>query len=421
MSLALGQQASTAQQQQALSQPTPQQVTDPDYNPFSVRPFIAGIEAPKNPTGRSSATLERVSTRAAGSSPKPKGVIRVRVGDLARVRGQEDNVVQGIGLVIGLQGSGDSGTAMREALRNLNRTQNINLNLGDISSSNAAIVLVQASLPASVKPGRKIDVRVSSLYDCESLVGGVLVQTLLTDMTGTVVYASAEGPITTGAFSAGGEAATVTKNHLTVGRIPNGGKVERAVKSEIVNEHGTIFLDLMTLKGSYENSVRITEAINEVFPGAAESLDAMTVSVQVPPGVIKSEHIRFLTDILEREIVPATNARIIINERTGVIIMGEDVRITPGAIAQGSLTIKVANSPEASQPQAGSNGSTEVLPRDDVTVTEEVNPVQLINGAVTLEEVVEIMNLLGASPRDMIQILQSMAQQGMLHADILVL
>ena len=411
MSVALLQQASLS----------PEQLQDPDYNPFKVRPFIAGIEAPQNPGGKSSATLERVTTRSAGASAKPKGIIRVRVGDLARVRGQEDNVVQGIGLVVGLQGTGDSGTAMREALRNLNRTHNINLDVGAISSSNAAIVLVQASLPASVKPGRKVDVRVSSLYDCESLVGGTLLQMLLTDMSGTVVYASAEGPITTGAFSGGTENASVVKNHLTVGRIPNGGKVERAVESQIVNEHGSLFLDLMTLKGSYENSVRITEAINEVFPGAAQAMDAMTVAVELPPDVTKRDHLTFLTQILAREIVPATNARIIINERTGVIIMGEDVRITPGAIAQGSLTIKVASTPEVSQPQAGSQGETQVVPRDEVTVIEEVNPVQLINGAVTLEEVVEIMNLLGASPRDMIQILQSMAQQGMLHADILVL
>lgn len=405
-------------QQSAL---TPQQLQDPDYNPFKVRPFIAGIEAPANPTGKSSAILERVSTRSPGSSAKPSGVIKVRVGDLARVRGQEENVVQGIGLVIGLQGTGDSGTAMREALRNLNRTHNINLNPGDIASSNAAIVLVQATLPASVKPGRKIDVRVSSLYDCESLVGGTLVQTLLTEMTGTVVYASAEGPISTGAFSASSEAASVSKNHLTVGRIPNGGKVERAVESKLVNEHGAIFLDLMTLKGSFENSVRISESINELFPNSALSLDAMTVSVDVPPGIKPSDHVSFLSKILAREIIPATNARIIINERTGVIVMGEDVRITPGVIGQGSLTIKVASTPEVSQPQAGSLGTTETVPRDELTVTEEVNPLQLVNGAVTLEEVVEIMNLLGASPRDMIQILQSMAQQGMLHADILVL
>jgi flagellar P-ring protein precursor FlgI len=411
MSLALSQQSDLAGDM----------LQDPEYNPFSIQPYIGGVQAPLQPSGRSSTMVNRVATRGPGASARPSREVTVSIDDLSNVRGQEDNGVSGVGLVVGLAGTGDSGNAAREAIRNLMRTSNINLPLGDISSANVAIVIVQATLPPGVKPGRKLDVRVAAVYDCDSLNGGTLLSMSLTDSSGSIVYASAEGPISTGGFAAGGETASVTKNHLTVGRVPNGGKVEREVKSELVNEHGFIYLDLETLKGSFENAVRITAAINEIFPGAAIARDAMTVSVKVPSSVLEQQHVSFLTEILARQVVPASNARIIINERTGVIIMGQNVRITPGAMVQGSLTISVASNDEASQPGPLSQGQTANQPREEVTVTEEVNPVQLINGAVTLEEVVDIMNLMGASPLDMIQILQSMAQHGMLHADIVVL
>jgi flagellar P-ring protein precursor FlgI len=379
------------------------------------------VEAPRQPLGGSDATVLR--------APRPELVLAegssvpltVRIGDMAVVRGQEENQVQGIGLVTGLSGTGDSTIAARQAILNLLLTQNIVLDLQSVSSANAAVVLVQATLEPGIKPGRQMDVRVSSLYDCESLVGGTLLHTELADMTGNSVYVTAAGPITTGAFSAEGQGATATRNHLTVGTIPLGGKVEREVTTQIVSDHGFVYLDLRALKGSFGNATRITQGINGLYPGSAVAQDAMTVAVRVPDDLPAESTVSFLSSILEREIEPAPFARVVINERTGVIVMGEGVRLSRGAITKGSLTVTIAETPEASQPGPLSQGKTQVLPRTSVLVEEEDRPLSIVNGAVTLQQVVEVLNVLGVSPRDMIQILQLMAQSGMLHAEILVM
>ncbi len=381
---------------------------------------LGGIEAPTQPTGRS--TVDVVERgRATHTAQGASSSILVRVGDLAAVRGQEENVVQGVGLLTGLQGSGDSGTAVRQALRNLLLTQNVTVNLQDINSKNVAVVWVEASLPPGVKPGRRVDVRVSSIYDCSSLVGGNLVSTELTDTTGQLVFATATGPVTTGAFSAGGEGATAVRNHLTVGTIPLGAKVERPVPSQLVNDQGFLYLDMHAMKGSFANTVRITDAINEVYAGVAEALDAMTVRVQMPHDLPEVAHVAYVDSLLQREIEPEAFARVIINERTGVIVMGEGVRITRGAITKGNLTVTIAESPEASQPGALSGGGTEQLPRTNLLVEEENRALTIVNGAVKLQEVVEVLNVLGVTPRDMIQILQSMSHSGMLQLEIIAL
>jgi flagellar P-ring protein precursor FlgI len=379
------------------------------------------IEAPAQPQGSSSSIVLRSPRAELLTGRGAAGEITVRIGDLVAVRGQEENQVQGIGLVTGLSGTGDSTIAARQAVLNLLKTQNIVLDLQSVSSSNAAVVLVQATLEPGIKPGRQMDVRVSSLYDCESLVGGTLLHTELTDMTGTLVYVTAAGPISTGAFSAEGEGATATRNHLTVGTIPLGGKIEREVATEIVSDHGFVYLDLRALKGSFGNAARITQAINGLYPSSAVAQDAMTVSVRVPGDLPRESTVSFLSSILEREIEPVPFARVVINERTGVIVMGEGVRISRGAITKGNLTVTIAETPEASQPGPLSQGKTEVLPRTSVLVEEEDRPLTIVNGAVTLQQVVEVLNVLGVTPRDMIQILQLMAQSGMLHAEILVM
>ncbi len=379
------------------------------------------IEAPRQPQGASSSTVLRSRRPELGTARGATGVIRVRVGNLVAVRGQEDNVIQGIGLVTGLAGTGDSGVAARQAIRNLLLTQNTTLDLAAINSNNVAVVWIEAVLPPGIKPGRKVDVRVSSLYDCESLVGGTLVRTELTDMSGTTVYGTCSGPVTVGGFTAEGDGATATRNHLTVGMVPLGCKVEREVPSTLVSEQGYIYLDLRATRGSLGNAVRIAEAINEVYAGAAIAQDAMTVKVLVPGDLPESSTVAYLDSLLSREIEPEAAARVVLNERTGVIVMGEGVRITRGAITKGNLTVTIAETPEASQPGPLSEGTTEVLPRTSLLIEEEDRPLSIVNGAVTLQEVVEVLNVLGVSPRDMIQILQSMAQSGMLHAEIVVM
>jgi flagellar P-ring protein precursor FlgI len=379
------------------------------------------IEAPEQPSGRSSAGVklgERVEPVYARGH---EGAVHVRVRDLVAVRGQEQNVIQGVGLVTGLSGTGDTGIAAKQAIRNLMLTQNINLDISSIASNNVAVVWVEATLPPGIKPGRMVNVRVSALYDCESLVSGTLVRCELTEMSGTQVYATASGAVSTGGFSAGGEGATVTRNHLTVGTIPLGGRVEREVPTQLISEHGYVYLDMRAMKGSFGNAVRIADSINDIYRGAAVPVDAMTVRVAVPGDLPETAHVAYLDSLLTRQVEPESMARIVINERTGVIVMGEGVAITRGAITKGNLTVSIAETAEASQPGPFSGGSTEVLSRTELLVEEEDRPLSIVNGAVTLNEVVEVLNVLGVSPRDMIQILQSMGQSGMLHADVVVM
>ena len=397
------------------------QTTQRPERPAEVGLYAGAVEAPVQPQGISTSSVTRGPRLDIAPGAGTSGRVTVRVGDLVAVRGQEENQIQGLGLVTGLAGTGDATTAARQAIINLLKTQNIVLDLQAVASANTAVVLVQGTLEPGIKPGRQMDLRVSSLYDCESLVGGILLATELTDVTGTKVYATAAGPITTGAFSAEGEGASATRNHLTVGTIPLGGEVEREVPTQMVSDHGFVYLDLRALKGSFENATRIATAINSLYPSMAVAQDPMTISVRVPGDLPKEATVSFISSLLSQEIEPAAFARVVVNERTGVIVMGEGVRISRGAITKGNLTVTIAETPEASQPGPLSNGKTEVLPRTSLLVDEEDRPLTIVNGAVTLAEVVEVLNVLGVTPRDMIQILQLMAQSGMLHAEILVM
>jgi len=396
--------------------PAPRSPADPGL----VFPQPDAVQAPAQPSGSSSSLVVRGPRFPIAPAAGASGSVLVRIKDMVALRGQEDNVVQGIGLVTGLAGTGDSTNDARRRLLSLLQTQNINVTFQDVNSANVAVVWVEATLPPGIKPGRKVDVRVSSLYDCESLVGGVLLQTELTDMSGGLVYATAAGPVSTGAFSAEGDGATAVRNHLTVGTIPGGGKVEREVPSELVTENGFLYLDMKALSGSFGNVQRIAEAINRIYPDAATPRDAMTIAVRVPDDLPSSANVAYISSILEREVEPEELGRVVINERTGVIVMGEGVRITRGAITKGNLTVTIAETPEVSQPGPFSQGKTTEVPRTDLLVEEEDRPLSIVNGAVTLKEVVEVLNVLGVSPRDMIQILQSMAQSGMLHAEIVL-
>lgn len=391
-----------------------------EARPVPVVRLDGGVEAPAQPDGVSSSNVLRTPRFETEPGAGARGAVMVRIQDMVAVRGQEQNAIQGIGLVTGLAGTGDAANAAKRNLISMLQTQNVNVSIQDISSKNVAVVWVEAVLEPGIKPGRAIDVRVSSIYDCESLVGGNLAHTELTDMTGRTVYATAFGPITTGAFAAEGQGATATRNHLTVGTVPLGGKVQREVPTRLVSEHGFVYLDLRALKGSFSNAARIADEINRLYPQAAVAQDAMTVAVRVPADLPEAEYVPYLGSILQREIEPDALARVVINERTGVIVMGEGVRITRGAITKGNLTVTIAETPEASQPGPLSNGETEVLPRTSLLLEEEDRPLTIVNGAVTLQEVVEVLNVLGVTPRDMIQILQSMAQSGMLHAEIVV-
>ncbi|TAJ24705.1 MAG: flagellar basal body P-ring protein FlgI [Planctomycetota bacterium] len=414
-------------QRPAATSPAPTAPTSPaPVVPVPTKPadldlgVLGGVQAPTQPKGQSTSTVRVVPGRppmVTGRDSK----ISVRVRDLMAVRGQEDNVVQGVGLVTGLMGTGDTSAAARQAIVNLMLTQGIKLDPQSASSANIAVVWVEATLPPGIKPGRQIDCRVSSLYDSKSLVGGTLVRCELTEAAGVYVYGTASGPITTGAFSAEGESATAVRNSTTVGTIPLGCKVERDVPAPLVTENGSLYLDARALKGSFGNTVRVSEVLNQLYPGSASALDAMTVRVQVPLDLSVDDQVPFVASLLDRELVPETTARVVINERTGVIVLGEGVRITRGAVTKGNLTVTVSETPQASQPGPLSNGATTTLPRTSLLIEEEASALSIVNGAADLQEVVEVLNVLGVTPRDMIQILHSMSQSGMLHAEILTL
>jgi flagellar P-ring protein precursor FlgI len=269
-----------------------------------------------------------------------------------------------------------------------------------------------------MQPGAKIDVRVSTLGDAKSLEGGTLVFAELADANG-VVYATCTGPIDVGGFRAEGAAASVAKNHVTVGLIAGGGKVERAVPADIVSEQGYIYLDARASHGSFTNLVRISEAINAIYPGAAEAAtNARAIKVRVPSDLPKSAHVAYLDSLLRLEIEPQSVPRVVVNERTGLIVMGEGVRLRPGAVALGGLTVTIGETPEASQPGPLSNGTTARLDRTALDVHEENQALVQVHGAVTLQQVVEVLNVLGTTPRELISILEAMNQSGLLLAEV---
>jgi flagellar P-ring protein FlgI len=403
--------------------PQDPQPIDPNARPIpEVRYLGGGVEAPRQP--------EKSSSSSIAQSPRPElsGLHATRapiarplspIGSVVTIRGQEDNVVMGVGLVTGLAASGDSIEAARRLLANLLLTRNIKVDLQQISSKNIAIVLVEATLPAGIKPGQHIDVTVSAIGDATSLQGGTLSFTELTDVTGRSVYASASGPVTIGGFSAEGQGASAKKNHTTVGTLPMGGKCEREVPTRLASDHGFVYLDLRSGQESLGNIVRVVDAVNALFPKAAEALpDGRTIKVSVPEDLPDSQHVAYVNAILQREIESDDLARIVVNERTGVIVMGGNVRLRPGAIAQGNLTVTIAESPQVSQPGPLSGGQTRQVPRTDLEVNEENRALVLVPGATSLQEVVDVLNVLGTTPRDLISILQAMQQGGMLVAEI---
>lgn len=382
---------------------------------------VPSIQAPTQPTGRSSATYttlpRRGNTARVGRDFSSRVFSQVR--NLVGVRGMEDNEVVGIGVVSGLAGTGDSGALATQLLANSLLARNINIDPSLLTTANIAVVRVEATIPAGRKPGQKVSVRVSSIGDAASLYGGILELTELTDITGQVVYATASGPVNTDGFTASGAAATATKNHVTVATMPDGATVQREISTSVISEHGYIFLDAKNGQGTFGNTVRIAESINALYPDVASVLpDGRTVRMSVLDGVPRSQIVAYLDKALAQEVETDNLARVVINERTGTIVMGGDVRLRPGYIHHGTIVVTVGETPEVSQPGPLSGGETVTLPRTTLDVVESNNPGVLLGGASTLEEVVEVLNVLGATPRDMIAILEAMLDGQLLIADL---
>jgi flagellar P-ring protein precursor FlgI len=401
-----------------VSTPTP--TPTPAPAPAGVTVIPTQIQAPTQPTGKSSASVVTAPRWGSSRQPLARHGLMVRVSDVMRVRGEEVNTLSGLGLITGLAGTGDTGVLAKEALANLLKNVNTQVTPAQLQSKNLAMVWVEASMPSGLKPGTRIDAKVSTIGDASSLVGGNLVSTELIGMDGQV-YATVSGSVSVGGFSFQAEGASAVSNHPTVGMVARGCKIERGVPSAVETEHGFIYLDSQFRKGSFANAGKVTDAINALYPNTARALDGTTVRVRVPNDIPEEDNVRFLATVLSREIEAEAFARIVVNERTGVIVIGEGVRIGSGAVTKGDLTVTIAETPEASQPGPLSGGQTESVPRTSLNVEEENMGLRLIAGAANLNEVVEVLDVLGVSSRDMIQLLQAMSQSGMLNAEIIQL
>ncbi|MGH6947408.1 MAG: flagellar basal body P-ring protein FlgI [Kiloniellales bacterium] len=345
-----------------------------------------------------------------------------RIKDIASFEGVRDNQLVGYGLVVGLNGTGDDlGSAIftRESLIGMLQRLGVNARNQDLDTDNVAAVMVTASLAPFSRQGTRMDVTVSALGDAESLLGGTLLVTPLLGADGDV-YAVAQGPVAVAGFAASGDAQSVTRGVPTTGRIADGAIIERELPFELS--------DLKTVKISLRNpdlttARRVAEAVNGYLgQPAAHSLDPATVSVTVPAGY-DGGTVALLTDIEQLPVAVDQMARVVFDEKSGVIVMGDQVRISTVAIAQGNLTIRITETPQVSQPQPfSSTGDTVEVPRTSIEVDEDGDKrLAVLPTGITLQELVNGLNALGIGPRDMITILQAIKAAGALQAEIEVL
>ena len=344
-----------------------------------------------------------------------------RVKDLVSVEGIRDNMLVGYGLVVGLNGSGDSlknAPFTQQTIQTMLERMGVNTRGSTMQTKNTAAVMVTAKLPAFAANGTAIDVSVSAMGDAKSLQGGTLLVTTLFGADGQT-YALAQGPVSIGGFSAQGDAASVTRGVPTSGRIPNGATVEREIPFNLASEHS---LKLSLHNPDLTTASHIASAVNS-FIGApvATASDPSAVRLNVPADY-KGGVVGLLTDIEQVKVSADQSAKVVINEATGVIVMGSDVRISTVAIAQGNLTIKVTETPEVSQPGPLSGGTTQVMPRTKIDVDDgKGKKMVVMHEGVSLQSLVDGLNALGVGPRDIISILQAIKAAGALQAEIQVI
>ncbi|MBN1477949.1 flagellar basal body P-ring protein FlgI [Candidatus Sumerlaeota bacterium] len=369
--------------------------------------------------GRSGSLAALIAATAALAAllAQPAGAVRIK--DVAAWEGVRDNQLLGYGLVVGLTDTGDSDADFTaQSIAAWLRRQGVNVDPDDLETGNVAAVAVTATLPPFARPGQTIDIQISSLGDAESLYGGTLLQTPLEGADGRI-YAVAQGPIALGGFEASAGASSVSRNHLTSARVANGALLERPSP---VTLEGRDEINLLLNNPDFTTAQRIANAINHFAgDGVAEAIDAMCVSVDLPAAEGDAQ-VNFLAEVERIEVSPDSRALIILNERTGTIIFTEDVRISTFAITHGNLTITTTQQTFVSQPAPFSQtGETVAYTEDSVTTELEDRPMAVIHEGVTLSELVNALNALGVSPRDLVAILQAIEAAGALQADLEVI
>lgn len=344
----------------------------------------------------------------------------VRIKDIASFEGVRDNQLVGYGLVVGLNGSGDSDQTRFpvQSVVNMLERMGISVNRSDITVKNVAAVMVTATLPPFAKQGNRLDVTVSSLGDSKSIAGGTLIMTPLRGADNQV-YAVAQGSVLTNSFAFGGQAASAQKNHPTAGRVPNGGLVERELPNVLA---GKSSLRLNLGQADFTTAARITAVINDKFRSpVAATIDPGTVLLRIPEGYA-DRTVEFVAALETLEVKPDIQARVVLNERTGTIVMGDNVRISTVAVSHGNLSLVIKETPQVSQPAPLSRtGETVVVPRTEMKVEEESRRLTVMPEGASIGDVVRALNLLGVTPRDLIGILQAIKASGALQAELAII
>lgn len=340
-----------------------------------------------------------------------------RIKDIAFFKGVRPNQLVGYGLIVGLNGTGDSDQTKFtvQSMVNMLERMGVHVSAKEVKVKNVATAMITAQLPPFAKSGSKLDILVSSMGDAKSLQGGTLLLTPLTGVDGKI-YAIAQGPLSVGGFSVGGEAGGgVQKNHPTVGIITAGATVEKEIP---------LFLDpqkdivISLYRPDFTTVTRMSTAINKEMDAAvAQPVDANTVRVSVPDAFSK-DLVVFMARLETIDISPDVGAKVVLNERTGTVIMGENVRISRVAISHGNLSIEIKERKQVSQPLPFSRGETAVTPESDVEVKEEGERLILLQEGASLGEVIQALNAIGVTPRDLITILQALKTAGALQADL---
>jgi flagellar P-ring protein precursor FlgI len=343
-----------------------------------------------------------------------------RIKDLANIEGVRQNQLIGYGLVVGLSGTGDTLNNIpftRQSLQAMLERLGVNIRGQTLRTGNVAAVMVTANLPAFGTQGTRIDVTISALGDAKSLQGGTLLVTPLLGADGNV-YAVAQGSLAIGGFQAEGDAAKITRGVPTVGRIANGAIVEREIDFAL-NRLSQLRLALRN--PDFTTAKRIASAVNDfIGTPTAEPIDPGTVQITVPRQY-QGNVVALLTEVEQLQVEPDLSAKVVIDERSGVIVMGRDVRVSTVAVAQGNLTVTVSETPQVSQPAPFSRGRTVTVPRTRIGVQEDGKKLAVVKEGVSLQQLVDGLNALGIGPRDMIAILQAIKAAGAIQADIEVM
>jgi flagellar P-ring protein precursor FlgI len=337
-----------------------------------------------------------------------------RVKDIADLQGARPNFLRGYGLVVGLNGTGDGAAAALRAQQRLLRRMQIEVQeTRELSSDNVAVVMVTSELPPFAKEGTRIDVTVNSLFNAKSLEGGTLLETLLQGMDGQI-YAVAQGPVSIGGFNIGGAGAGIQKNHPTVGRIPDGALVESEVPSLITDGKN---INLLPRQRDFVTASRIALAVNDSLgENVAVALNAGMITVKIPEKWL-ADPVGFIAAVQEVQVTPDRPAKVLINERTGTVVVGGEITLSPVAIAHGNLTIQISTFRQELERASPAGVQTSVSETAAAQVTEETARLIQVEGA-DVKKIAEALNKLQVTPRDLISIFQALKEAGALHAKL---